>query len=236
MTTAESGAATSSRFELLNARDHGHLRFRCHRDTTLHFVQIVVSEFVAAAACCPVLFTKDATTGDFYAGAMLGFKAGECLLRSAADRSGFEPLNIQRDGFFTAGEQIAIDRGHARFGAQGELLFDEAQQPSAHLRQMQRVLRQLHEGVAQTNAFIRVLLDLKLIEPIEVSLNFDDGERLSLQGLYTVSMDALHSLWDTEAIALFRRGDLQRIYTMHASLGQIGVLAYKRNRLLADAY
>lgn len=232
MLTAESGAVTPPRFELLNAQDHGHLRLRFPRDTKLHFVQIIVSEFAAAAACCPILFTKDATTGDFYAGALLGFKAGECLLSSAADRGGFEPLNVQREGFFTAGEQIAIDRDHARFGAQGEPLFDEAQQPSAHLRQMQRVLGQLHDGIARTNAFIRALLDLKLVEAIDVSLNFDDGERLTLQGLYTVSMDVLRSVGDTQAVSLFRRGDLQHIYTMHASLSQIAVLANKRNRLL----
>jgi hypothetical protein len=232
MTTAQSGAETPTRFELLNAQDHGQLRLRFPRSTRLHFVQIVVSEFSAAAACCPILFTKDATTGEFYAGAMLGFKAGECLLESAADRGGFEPLNIQREGFFTAGEQIAIDPDHARFGTQGEPLFDEAQQPSAQLRQMQRVLGQLHDGIAKTNAFIRTLLDLKLIESIEVSLNFDDGERITLQGLYTVSMDSLHGLGDAEAVALFRRGDLQRIYAMHTSLGQIAVLATKRNRML----
>lgn len=228
-------SASPTRFELLNAQDHGRLRLRFPRDTNLHFVQIVVSEFAAAAACCPILFTKDATTGDFYAGVMLGFKPGECLLRSAADRGGFEPLNLQRDGFFTAGAQIAIDRDHARFGAVGEPLFDEAQQPSPHLRQMQRVLGQLHEGIERTNAFIRALLGLKLMEPIDVSMNFDDGERLTLQGLYTVSMDALHSVGDAEAVALFRRGDLQRIYAMHASLSQIAVLANKRNRLLTGA-
>jgi hypothetical protein len=228
-------SASPPRFELLNAKDHGRLRLRFPWDTNLHFVQIVVSEFAAAAACCPILFTKDATTGDFYAGVMLGFKPGECLLTSAADRGGFEPLNLQREGFFTAGAQIAIDRDHARFGAAGEPLFDEAQQPSPQLRQMQRVLGQLHEGIERTNAFIHTLLGLRLIEPIDVSMNFDDGERLTLQGLYTVSMDALHSVGDAEAVALFRRGDLQRIYTMHASLSQIAVLANKRNRLLTGA-
>ena len=227
-------AATATQFELLNPQDHQRLRLRHPRNVNLHFVQIVAAEFTAAAACCPVLLTKDATTGSFYAGAMLGFKPGECLLRSAADRGGFEPLNILRDGFFTAGEQIAIDRTDARFSeTDGEPLFDEARQPSAQLRQMQRVLGQLHSGIERTNAFIQSLLQLKLIEPIEVSMNFDSGEQLTLQGLYTVSMDAVQALSDADAVTLFRRGDLQRIHAMHLSLGQIVVLAEKRNRLLA---
>jgi hypothetical protein len=231
MTGSSGGLATEQRFELLNAQDHGGLRLHFPRSTRLHFVQIVAGEFAAAAACCPVLLTKDATTGDFYAGAMLGFKAGECLLPTAMDRGGFEPLNLQREGFFTAGEQIAIDRNHPRFGASGEPLFDDSQ-PSAHLRQMQRVLGQLQAGIERTNAFIRTLCEFNLIEPIEVSMNFDDGERLTLQGLYTVSMDSLHALGDAQALKLFRQGDLHLIYVMNASLSQIGVLADKRNRRL----
>ena len=231
-TAASSGAETITKFELLNAQDHRHLRLGFRRDSRQHFVQIVVGEFLAAAASCPVLLTKDATTGDFYAGALLGFKPGECMLKNAAERGGFEPLNFQREGFFTAGENIAIDRSNARFGQQGDLLFDETQQPSARLRQIQRVLRRLHDGIQKTNQFIDTLLSLKLVESIDISMNFDDGERLTLKGLYTVSMDSLQALGDAQIVALFRRGDLQCIHAMHASLNQIAVLADKRNREL----
>ncbi|MDY6944268.1 MAG: SapC family protein [Pseudomonadota bacterium] len=137
-------------------------------------------------------------------------------------------MNLQREGFFTAGEQIAIDRSHPRFAATGEPLFDEAQ-PSAQLRQVQRLLGQLQAGIERSHAFIRTLREL---EPIEVSMNFDDGERLTLQGLYTVSMDSLHALGDAQALRLFRQGDLPRIYLMNASLNQIAVLAARRNRQL----
>ena len=113
-------------------------------DREPHFVRIVAREFAAAAASCPILFTKDAGTGDFYAGAMFGFKPGESFLKESIDRGGFDPLNLQRDGFFISGEHIAIDRGNPRFSeTDGEPLFDEAQQPSVSLRQVQRALGQL---------------------------------------------------------------------------------------------
>jgi hypothetical protein len=231
---SSSGEATTQ-FELLNAQDHGHLRVGFRRDSRQHFVRIVLSEFTAAASCCPILLTKDATSGDFYAAALLGFKPGECLLKNLTERGGFEPLNFQREGFFTAGEQIAIDRANARFGQKGDLLFDEARQPSPRLRQIQRVLNRLHDGVQKTDVFIRTLLSLKLVEAIDVSMNFDDGERLTLKGLYTVSMDALHALGDADIVSLFRLGDLQRIYAMNASLSQIAILADKRNRQLGGS-
>jgi hypothetical protein len=217
--------------ELLNPQSHRHLRFRLTSDATPHFVQIVASEFVEAAASCPIVLTKDAATGDFYAGALFGFKPGESFLQHVMDRGGFKPLSLQRDGFFISGEHIAIDRGNPRFNeAEGEPLFDGAHQPSARLRQIQRVLGQLQAGIEATDAYIRALVELSLVEPIDISLTFDGGERLTLQGLYTVSLDSIREMDDAAAIRLFRSDYLQLAYTMNASLKQIPLLAHLRNR------
>jgi hypothetical protein len=223
-----------SSLERLNPQDHGHLRLRSRSGPEPHFVQIVPIEFPAAAACCPVLFSKDPTSGAFYAGAMLGLKPGEGALKDVAARGGFEPLNLQRDGFFISAEHIAIDRSNPRFSeSEGEPLFDGARLPGVSLRRMQRVLRQLHEGTAQSDAFIRNLVGLKLIEPIDITLSFEDGVRLTLQGLYTVSKDALREVGDAEVVRLFRSGHLQLALTMAGSLNQLGILAQLRNQRIA---
>jgi hypothetical protein len=220
--------------ELLKFKNHQHLRLRSATDAAAHFVRIVAREFTAAAASCPILFTKDAETGQFYAGAVFGFKPGESFLKETIDRGGFIPLNLQRDGFFISGEHIAIDRGNPRFSeTDGEPLFDEAQQPSVGLRQVQQALGQLQVGAELTNAFIREMVDLALIEPIDISLSFDNGEQVSLQGLYTVSLDGLRRIDDAAALRLFRAGHLQLAYTMSASLQQMSLLAHLRNRRLA---
>jgi len=216
--------------ELLNPQSHAHLRLRMTPAEPSHFVQIVAGEFAAAAACGPILFTKESATGGFFAGVMFVFKPGENLLGTVEERGGFSPLMLQREGFFFSEQHIAIDRGHARFSEQvGDALFDEAQQPGAALRAIQRVLGEIHTGLEQTKAFIHALADLKLIEPIDISLTFEDGERLTLQGLYTVSQDRLREIDDAAAIRLFRAGHLQLAYTMTASLKQIGRLARLRN-------
>jgi hypothetical protein len=227
-------AATESlpHFELLDPESHRHLRLRSTSDAAPHFVQIVISEFATAAACCPILFTKEAATGNFYAGAMFGFKPGESFLDELTSRGGFNPLTLQRDGFFTADDLIAIDRRNARFSeTQGAPLFDDAQQPASGLRQIQRALGQLHAGIEATQTFIRALVELKLIEPIDVSVTFG-GELLTLQGLYTVSLDAIRELDDASALRLLRAGHLQLAYTMNASLKQIPVLAQLRNQII----
>jgi len=224
-----------SRLERLNPQDHGHLRMRPWSGPEPHFVQIVPVEFAAAAACCPVLFSKDATSGAFYAGAMLGLKPGEGASKDVAARGGFVPFNLQRDGFFVSAEHVAIDRSNPRFSeSEGEPLFDDGRQPGVSLRRMQRVLRQLHEGKVQSDAFIRNLMELKLIEPIDITLSFDDGERLTLQGLYTVSRDALREVRDADVVRLFRSGHLQLALTMAGSLSQLGILAQLRNQRIAS--
>ncbi|HET9864372.1 MAG TPA: SapC family protein [Steroidobacteraceae bacterium] len=220
-----------STLELLDPRRHAHLRLRAGAAPLPHFVQIVAAEFPSAAACCPIFFTKEPTTGGFYAGAMFGFQPGENLLGSVEERGGFNPLMLQREGFFISDQNIAIDRAHERFSdAEGEPLFDAAQQPGDALRGIQRTLGEIHHGLEQTRAFINALSELKLIESIDISLNFDGAERLTLQGLYTVSLDRLRDVDDAAALRLFRAGHLQLAYTMSTSLRQVARLARLRNR------
>jgi len=227
---------TMTHLELLDPQKHRRLRLRARGDAAPHFVQIVTGEFAAAAASCPILFTKEAATGNLFAGAMFGLKPGESFLQDALNRGGFDPLNLQRDGFFISGEHIVIDRHNARFSeTEGEPLFDEAQQPSAPLRQIQLALGQLQAGIEATNVYIRTLLGLNLVEPIDISLDFAGGERLALQGLYTVSLDRIGDMDDAAAIRLFRSGHLQLAYLMSASLKQLPILARLRNQRFAGS-
>ncbi len=223
----------------LDAEEHADIRLRAVPCEIPHFVEIMAAEFPAAAAVCPIFFAKSADVGTFYAGALFGFKPGENLLATTGGGAPpFVPLDRQRAGFYISGEDIAIDLDDPRFalaGQEGEPLFEEGGQPGPALRQMQRKLGQLVQGKRETDQFIAGLLDLKLIEPIDVSLQFDDGERLVLEGLYTVSLDALHDLDDGEVLKLFRKGHLQLIYAVGGSLKRVGVLAELRNRMLAGS-
>lgn len=197
------------------------------------FVPVVVGEFVHAAAHYPLLFSKDAETGGFFCGAMLGIDEGENLfLTEGKPFETYRPLSLQRGPFFTAGDDVAIDLEHPRVGG-GQALFGADGQPSAYLKSIMSLFRDLKPGLEQTKVFINTLLNLKLIEPIDISLAFDDGSRRRLEDLYTVNQDALNALPDDKVVELFRRGYLRAIYLMVASLKQIPVLARKKNARLA---
>jgi hypothetical protein len=223
----------------LDAKEHATVRLRSVLPEIPHFVEILAGEFAAASAVCPIFLAKNPETGAFYAAALFGFKPGENLLAGPGDRPPpYVPLDQQRAGFYVSGEHIAIDLDNPRFalsGTDGEPLFEDDGQPGPMLRQIQRKLGQLVQGKRETEAFVARLLELKLVEPIDISLRFDDGEELVLDGLYTASLDALRELDDGEVLTLFRTGHLQLIYAMTGSLKQIGVLAERRNRMLAGS-
>ncbi|MGN6375575.1 MAG: SapC family protein [Sphingomonas sp.] len=225
----------ASDLEILNSGAHRDLRLAPAQIGAQHFVRIVAGEIASAAAHCPVVFSKNPEDGRFYVGAMLGFVPGENLLADEdLGAAGFRPLDAVREGFFVAGPDIAIDPRHPRFRA-GAAMFEDDGHPSDALREVQHALGRLKVGLAETDAFIDALLKVRAIEALDVSMRFDDGEQITLAGVYTVSLDALHELDDPAALALFRSGHLQLAYLTAGSLKQIPVLAGRRNRLLALA-
>ena len=146
----------TEQLELLNSEAHKNLRMRIDPGKPHpHFVPIVLSEFGAAASSCPIFFAKDSATGEFYAAALFGFEAGELLVDFAAEgRASFQPLEVQRQGFFASEQNIALDPGHPRFGAGATVaLFEEDGTPSNALRTMQRIIGQLATGIEATGTY-----------------------------------------------------------------------------------
>jgi hypothetical protein len=224
-----------TQLEMLNQHTHAGLHLRPWEDTGRNFVPLAASEFTAAAAYYPILLTKNAQTGQFYVGAMLGLKPGENLfLDERGKLFGYRPLDLERQAFFISGEEIAVDRAHPRLGeGDGTPLFEADGRPADPLRRIQGALAQLNSGMAETEVFLQAMLSAELVEPIEIALNFDDGEQLILEELYTVSADRLKQLPDNQVLDLFRRGYLQLAYAQIASVKQIGSLARRRNDRLS---
>jgi hypothetical protein len=220
----------------LNTEIHKDLRVQASASARYgdaqRFVPVIVGEFAFLVPHYPIFFAKDSETGSFYCGAMLGIDEGENLFLGEGPE-GYRPLNLRRGPFFTAGSDIAIDLDHPRVDTGGQPLFTEAGEPSDYLRSIMGLFQDLRPGLEQTRIFIESLMKLKLVEPIDISLAFDDGTRRQLDGLYTINQDVLKKLADGDIIDLFRRGYLQAIYLMIASLKQVPVLAQKKNARLA---
>ncbi len=223
-------------WEMLNREEHAGLRVSRACDATRHFAQIVADEFPRAAPYYPVLFTKHPETGAFYAGVVMGLEPGDNLLTVDGALPDYRPADLERQGFFVNDGQMVIDREHPVFaGARGEAVFAIDGEPAPALKRVQQALHTLQHGIPATDEAIKRFLAQGLLEPIDVTLDFDDGNRLRLDGLYTISLDALHALPDPAVLALFRTGDLQLAYAQTGSLRHIRTLGRIRNARLLDA-
>ena len=226
---------------VLDHQKHGALRVDARPSARLgdnqRFVQVIVREFPILAVHYPILISKDSETGAFFCGAVLGFDPQENLFLSEAGHAGYRPLNLQRAPFFAAGDGLAIDLDSPRLASgEGQALFGEDGQPTPYLESVKTSFGDLRPGLEMTKIFIATLMTMKLIEPISISLGFDDGSKRDLAGLYSINQETLRALPDASVIELFRRGYLQLIYLMIASLKQIPVLAKKKNdRILQDS-
>jgi hypothetical protein len=202
-----------------------------------HFTHVIVNEFPQLVVHYPILFSKDRHTGEFFCGAMLGFDAGENLfLEEWRDLQFYRPLGLQRVPFYAQGPEVAIDLDHPRVGVEdGQPLFTDHGQPSRYLQRIIWAFQDLAPGIEVTRHYIARLLELKLIEPVDVEAEFDDGRIINCAGLYTINQDTLSRLPDAEVVELFRRGYLRLMHYMIASLKQFPVLARKKNaRLLTS--
>ena len=221
--------------EILNPADHGNMRLKRDWRASHPFVRIVPSEFAAAAAACPLFFSKHRDTGAFYPGAALGFSPDDYLIDMPDDRPAFESAEAIREGFYATDDHISIDATHPRFAARdGAPIFEADGTPALALRRVQNALRTLIDGTPEADRFIAALLVHRLIEPVDIDLRFDDGERLSLQGLFTVSLDGLHRLDHAALLSLFNAGHLQLAYAMIGSLRQVDIFARRRNARLTQ--
>ena len=217
-------------WEVLNQDQHAELSVRRASDADRHFAQIVADEFLQAAPYYPILFTKHPETGAFYAGVVMGLEPGCNLLASNGGLPDYRPADLERQGFFIADGNVVIDRDHPVFaGTDGHTLFGVDGEPAPALRRVQNALRTLEVGLPETNALIERLLAHRLLEPIDVTMDFDDGQHIRLDGLYTISLDALHALPDATVLEFFRRGDLQLVYTQSGSVRHLRTLGRIRN-------
>lgn len=206
-------------------------RAATHYGDNQRFVHVVVNEFPHLLVHYPIFFSKDANTGEFHCGVMLGFDEGENLyLEQWRDLDFYRPLGLQRVPFYAVGSDVAIDLDHPRVGvAEGKALFTEYGDPTRYLQSIIWAFQDLHSGMEMTRYFIARLLELKLIEPVDLEAEFDDGVRRHCEGLYTVNQETLGTLPDAIVVELFRRGYLRLIHYMIASLKQFPILARRKN-------
>ncbi|NMH61508.1 SapC family protein [Alteromonas ponticola] len=195
------------------------------------------AEFRSAQAYYPIVFHKDAQSGQFYPVVLLGFQQQENLfLNQGKWDAGYVPINVSRQPFSIGvqdGQRVVnIDTDSAKVSADGEPLFLEFGGHAPYLEKVSGMLEALHHGVEENKGFVECLLEFKLIESFTLDVTLNDGSQHQLLGFYTINEDTLNELTDEQYLTLRAKGYLTSIYMMLASQSQFADLVSRKNKQL----
>jgi hypothetical protein len=205
------------------------------------YVMTYPMEFRDIQSCYPILFTKDPNTGGFFAAAVMGFEADQNLfLKDDGWDASYVPAMVQRQPFLIAtgaegGNEnpvVSLDLDHPRVSQdEGETLFDSHGAPTDFLNQKIALLDKLHRGLQHGKGFIDTLLQHELLEQITLDIAFNDGDKKSVQGFYSIAEERLYQLKGDVLESLNQSGYLQPVFMAVASLSRIRDIIDRRNRL-----
>ena len=241
-----------AKYELLNNVDHKDLRVKIDRSAELGdnvwFTPTFPQEFRTLQKHYPIVFTKNAETGQFQAVALMGFEVGENLfLDENGWNAGYIPLSIMRQPFLIGFQQaekdgapikemvISVDMDSPRVSTtEGEPVFLEHGGNTGYLDQVNSILNLIREGFERNSAFIDMLMGMDLLESFVLDVELDDGSEHRMSGFYTINEESLEGLTGDDLVILNNNGHLEPIYMAIASMSNISTLVQMKNKLLED--
>ncbi|MEP4146953.1 MAG: SapC family protein [Halioglobus sp.] len=216
---------------------HSGLRVRNAPDLDIvrgqQVLPVTVHEFAQVALDCPIVFIKNAETGQFQSVALLGLAQGENLLLQGDKWLGtFFPGALRMSPFklLIANPEaetvtVAIDTDSALVNeTEGERLFSDAGELTEFMAKRRDDLQAYVQQGHVTQAFMTLLANKEML--IQQSLSLDiNGVKVQVDGIYLVDEKKLREIDDQTILDLNQRGFLQAIYAHLMSLRQATRLA-----------
>src|SRR5581483_5689875 len=217
----------------LSRSEHARLRIRDDlveaSAAKQHLIPIVASEFRKAATQYPIVFAKHPETGRFGAYVLNGLGVEENLFWTGTELEvAYVPLNVRRQPFYggtsatPAQHVLCIDLDSPCIDSSGKkTLLNPDGSDSAYLQEILAILGELVSGRETTERFIATALSLELMAPILLDIALDDGTPMQLEGLYGIDEERLRQLPEREIVALWQTGQLDLVYSVLISTGQL---------------
>ncbi len=233
--------------ELLSHVEHVNLRLDAQalyaHNCDIGSAMIVPSEFAEVQREYPIFFRKDPETGRFFASAMLGLMADKNLfLKDGRWITNYVPYTLARGPFLIGFKQVQVNGGSektaviyvdvddARLSHEvGERLFDDEGQKTDELVRISQILSAIDQGVQKSNEMIQAFSDLALIEPVNLSVEFDDGEKLKISNIYSINEEKLEQLTAEALFSLNQAGFLRYAFSIVDSINNVQKLINIRN-------
>ena len=233
--------------DILDNKNHKDVKVITHFDDEfsekINSALIFPNEIKAAQRDYPILFIKNPETGQFQSVVLLGLVAGENQYINNGWQASYIPAMINKGPFIIGFEEkeengekvklpiVAIDMDNPRVNKKsGEPIFLEDGQASPYLVQVNQSLKTLHDGSQLNQEMFAAFLKNDLIEPVALNIELNNGEKISLQGNYTLNEEKLSQLSGDALTELHSSGLLRVAYFITASLDNIQRLVDLKNK------
>lgn len=201
---------------------------------TINACPLMVSEFRAAAATMPVVFSQ--AEGGAVPAVVLGLEQHRSAMvaEDGSWKGRYIPAFIRRYPFVFAASQdgdqftLCLDESYAgldRAGERGDRLFADDGEPTETMTSALEFTKNFEIENRRTQAFCKILEELALLDPMNAQVTMPDGTKRALTGFQTVSRDRLKALPADAVKTLFDSDALELIYLHLSSLGNIDLLA-----------
>ncbi|MDO6618321.1 MULTISPECIES: SapC family protein [unclassified Shewanella] len=235
---------------LLNNVEHKNIKIITERSAKYGddqwFSPTFVAEFKTVQAHYPIMFQKNADTGEFTPVTLFGFKNNENLfLNEGKWDASYIPLSMQRLPFYIGTQHsvmngvsepqrvITLDMDSPRVNdEQGVELFLPFGGNSEYLENMANILEELHQGLNANALFVAALTHFDLLEAVTIDVTLNNDSQHQLIGFYTINEDKLASLAADKVIKLHQSGYLEAIYMIIASQAHMRKLVERKNSQL----
>lgn len=237
-------------YQILSKAKHQNLRVETRYTTELGYnvgaVMVMGTELLAAQREYAIVLRKHPKTGRFFPNVLLGFKHDENLYLDGKGSwtADHIPLAVAKGPFMIALQEsqsgappmASIDVTDPRVSqkGQGEALFSEDGGLSRYMEYISKILLLLHESTNSLTKMIDMFVELDLIEPLRLDIQFNNGEKLAFEGGYTIAAEKLAELSEDALIKLHKAGFLDAAYYISGSLENVQRLIDIKNKQLAS--
>lgn len=231
--------------EVLNNVDHANLfinsQFKPGCGYDFNLASVFPVEYIRLQSHYPIFFTHDKENNFYQSVAMLGFEENENLFLDSKALLTALPLSIQRIPFYIGKrtkieggipvdeKNLTIDVDHPSVNQDsGNRIFLEHGGNSDYLNHINKVLVTIDESIRELEEFSQLLSSLDLFEPLNLSIDLDknNSNNITIKGLWTINETKLKNLEEKSISELHKKGFLQHIYMIAASIGNMNNLIH----------
>jgi hypothetical protein len=202
-------------------------------------IPLSYSEFTVAGHDYPLIFVSGDQGKSAAAMAVVGLEQQQNLFLGADQRwdsNVYVPAYVRRYPFCMTrvnvggteqAERIACVEQHA-IGAGGTALHDAKGEATPTWEALRKFLFEFESDLARTEAMCRIVVELGLLEPFTMQAKPNEGEPLSLTGMFRVQEQKLADLAPDKLKELVQNGVLPRLYAHLMSMSNFNRLMARR--------